>query len=151
MTRLLISALLMAVAMVAQAQAAQTTPKITITQPWVRATVAQQKSTGAFVTLTAAANSQLVEVRSSVAEMVEIHEMAMDGDTMKMRAVTAVALPAGRQVQLKPGSFHVMLMGLKRPLLAGQTVPLTLVFESPAGRGRQSIEVMAEVRPLGSR
>ena len=146
MTRLLISALLMAVATVAQAQA----PQITVTQPWVRATVAQQKSTGAFVTLSAAADSQLVEVRSSIAEMVEIHEMAMDGDTMKMRAVTAVALPAGRQVQLKPGSFHVMLMGLKRPLLAGQTVPLTLVFES-ANRARQSVEVLAEVRPLGSR
>lgn len=131
--------------------AAPLAPQVTVTQPWVRATVAQQTSTGAFLTLNAASDARLVEVKSGVAAMVEIHEMAMDGDTMKMRSVAAVALPAGQKVELKPGAYHVMLMGLKRQLVAGEKVPLTLVFESPSGKARHSVEVRAEVRALGGR
>jgi copper(I)-binding protein len=80
--------------------------------------------------------------------VVEIHEMAMDGNVMKMRAVPSLDLPAGKAVDLKPGGYHVMLMDLKKPLTAGDTVPITLVVES-AGQ-RETVEVKAAVRPLNS-
>ncbi|WP_163837265.1 copper chaperone PCu(A)C, partial [Providencia stuartii] len=83
--------------------------------PWVRATVAPQKATGAFMQLTASKAVKVVAASSPVAAMVEIHEMKMEDGVMKMRAVDALALPAGQPVALKPGSYHVMLMGLQRP------------------------------------
>jgi copper(I)-binding protein len=79
---------------------------------------------------------------------VEIHEMAMDGNVMKMRAIPGLELPAGKTVELKPGGYHVMLMDLKKELKAGDTVPLTLVVEG-ADKKRETIEVKATVKPLG--
>ncbi len=121
--------------------------QVSVTEPWVRATVPAQKVTGAFMQLKAAQASRLVEVRSPVAGLVELHEMAMDGGVMKMRPVPGVALPAGTEVKLAPGGYHVMLLDLKQPLKTGDTVPLTLVVEG-ADRARQTIEVTAQVRPL---
>lgn len=141
MTKKLLPLLLLA-ALGAQAQ-------VTVDKPWVRATVAQQKATGAFFQLNAATDSRLVEVKSSVAGVAEIHEMAMQGDTMKMRAVPGLDLPAGKLVELKPGGYHVMLMDLKRQIKPGESVPLTLVFESK-DKKRQSVEVQAEARQLGA-
>lgn len=122
--------------------------QVEVSQPWVRATVAPQKATGAFVQLKAKSDSRLVEVRSSVAGVAEIHEMKMEGSTMKMRAVEGLDLPAGQLVELKPGSFHIMLMDLKKPLAAGETVDLTLVFE---GRDKKRVEqeIKAEARAMG--
>ena len=126
-------------------------PTVEVTQPWVRATVAQQSATGAFMQLTARSDMRLVAAPSPVAGVVEIHEMAMDNQVMKMRAVPQLALPAGQAVELKPGGFHVMLMDLKTPVKVGETVPLTLVLENAAGQ-RQNLEVKAPVRALdGSR
>ena len=79
---------------------AQSPASVEIKDPWVRATVAQQKATGAFMQLTAKADSKLVEVKSPVAGVVEIHEMAMEKDVMKMRQVPGLALPAGKAVAL---------------------------------------------------
>ncbi len=120
----------------------------TVTDPWVRGTVAQQKSTGMFATLTSVAGGRLVSASSPVAGVVEIHEMAMAGDVMRMRAVPALELPPGQPVELKPGGYHVMLMDLKQPVSAGQAVPVTLVVEGRDGQ-RETIEVQAPVRPLG--
>lgn len=101
---------------------------------WARATVQGQKATGAFMTLTAKDNAQLVSVSSSVAGVAEVHEMKMDGDVMKMRAVEGgLALPAGKPVALKPGGYHVMLMDLKLPLQKDTTIPLTLVLKDAKG------------------
>ncbi|TSE29352.1 Copper chaperone PCu(A)C [Tepidimonas thermarum] len=122
---------------------------VKIDEPWVRGTVAQQKATGAFMRLTAPEPMRLVAGESPVAGVVEIHEMAMDGDVMRMRAIPGLALPAGRPVELKPGGYHVMLMDLKRPLAGGETVPLTLVFENAAGQ-RVRQEVQAKVMALGA-
>ncbi|WP_334155257.1 copper chaperone PCu(A)C [Tepidimonas sp.] len=122
---------------------------VKIDEPWVRGTVAQQKATGAFMRLTAPEPMRLVAGESPVAGVVEIHEMAMDGDVMRMRAIPGLALPAGRPVELKPGGHHVMLMDLKRPLAGGETVPLTLVFENAAGQ-RVRQEVQAKVMALGA-
>ncbi|MCX7663158.1 MAG: copper chaperone PCu(A)C [Tepidimonas fonticaldi] len=122
---------------------------VKIDEPWVRGTVAQQKATGAFMRLTAPEPMRLVAGESPVAGVVEIHEMAMDGDVMRMRAIPGLALPAGRPVELKPGGYHVMLMDLKRPIAGGETVPLTLVFENAAGQ-RVRQEVQAKVMALGA-
>lgn len=68
---------------------------------------------------------------------------------MKMRQIRAVELPAGKTVEFKPGGYHVMLMDLKEQVKAGDTIPMTLVFEGKNGK-RQSMEVKALVRPLGA-
>lgn len=113
---------------------------------WIRGTVAQQKATGMFARITSAAGGKLVAASSPVAGVVEIHEMKMEGNTMKMRAVPSVELPAGKAVELKPGGYHVMLMSLERQLQPGEMVPVTLVVE--AGGKRENVEVKALVRPL---
>jgi periplasmic copper chaperone A len=121
--------------------------EVTVKEPWVRATIAQQKATGAFMTLTSSGDAKLISVSSPVAGVVEVHEMAMEGDVMRMRAVSDLSLPAGKAVDLKPGGYHVMLMGLKQPLKAGDTVPVTLVVEGKDQK-RETIEVQAPVRAL---
>ena len=101
---------------------------------WARATVQGQKATGAFMKLTAKEGAKLVSASSPVAGVVEVHEMKMEGDVMKMRAVQGgLELPAGKAVELKPGGYHVMLMDLKTPLVKDTSVPLTLVFKDAKG------------------
>jgi len=125
---------------------AQTT--VQVEDAWVRGTVATQKATGAFMRLTPSANARLVDARSPVAAVVEIHEMAMENDVMRMRQVPGVDLAAGRTLELKPGGYHVMLMDLKQPLKAGEQVPITLVFEDAAQK-RFTQEIKAPVTALG--
>jgi copper(I)-binding protein len=132
-----------AIALLFTALAAQA--QVKVDDPWVRATVAPQKATGAFMQLTSAKAAKVVAASSPVADMVEIHEMKMDGGVMKMRAVDALALPAGQAVALKPGSYHVMLMGLKAPIKAGDTVPLTLTVEGE-DKQRSTVEIKAQAR-----
>lgn len=121
----------------------------TVKDPWVRGTVAQQKATGAFMAITATGGGTLVSASSPVAGVVEIHEMTMDGTTMKMRALPkGLDLPAGKTVELKPGGYHVMLMDLKAPLKTGESVDISLVVEGKDGR-KETIAVRAPVKALG--
>lgn len=145
MKSLLISTLL---AVTASAWAQAPAAPVVVKDAWVRATVAQQKSTGAFMQLTAKADTRLVDVRSPIAGVAQIHEMAMDKDVMRMRPVTGVALPAGQAVELKPGGYHVMLLDLKGQVKAGDVVPVTLVLEGKDGQ-RTTLDVKATVRALG--
>ena len=126
--------------------AAQT---IAITNPWVRATVQGQKATGAFMTVTSKENAKLVSVSSPVAGIVEIHEMKMDKDVMKMAALpSGLDLPAGKPVDLKPGGFHIMLMDLKLPLNKDVSVPLTLTIQDGAGKkSQQTVQVPVSTSP----
>jgi copper(I)-binding protein len=123
--------------------------QVQVQDAWVRATVAQQKATGAFMKLTAASDLRLVSASSPAVPMVEVHEMAMEGSVMKMRQIQALDLPAGKTVELKPGGYHVMLMGLTQAMPAGSKLPLSLVFEDKAGK-RQTVEVSAEVRAINA-
>ena len=140
---------LISIALVAASASAFAQSAVEIKDPWVRATVAQQKATGAFMQLTAKADSKLVEAKSPVAGVVEIHEMAMDNNVMKMRQIPGLALPAGKAVELKPGGYHVMLMDLKAQVKEGDVVPVTLVFEGKDGK-RESVEVKAPAKPLAN-
>jgi copper(I)-binding protein len=130
-----------ALALAAPLAGAQTT----VTDAWVRGTVAQQAATGLFAQITSKQGGRLLGVSSPVAGVAEIHEMAMDGDVMRMRAVPGIALPAGQPVALQPGGYHVMLMALRQTLRAGATVPVTLVVEGADGK-RETVEVRAQVR-----
>ena len=116
---------------------------------WVRATVAGQPSTGAFMHITSSTDSKLVEVRSPVAKTVQIHESKMQNDVMSMQPVTSVALPAGKSVAIEPEGYHVMLIDLVNQVKAGDQVPLTLIVEDSKGV-KELIEVKAEARALNS-
>ncbi len=107
---------------------------VTVKDAWVRTTVPGQKGTGAFMSLTAKNDLRLVGASSAVAGVAEVHEMKMEGDIMRMRAVQGgLHLPAGKTVELKPGGFHVMLFDLKAALPKDTTVPVTLVFKDAKG------------------
>jgi copper(I)-binding protein len=138
MKKLLAAAFLWAAAGAALAQ-------VDITAAWARPAVPGQTGTGAFMTIVSKDGARLVGAASPVAGVVEIHEMAMDNNVMKMRAIPALDLPAGREVQLKPGGHHVMLLDLKRPLKVGDKVQIELRLETRDGkRVTQPVEV--EVR-----
>jgi periplasmic copper chaperone A len=131
---------------------AQTASDVKIEGAWVRVAVEGQKGTGGFMKLTAPANMKLVGVSSPVANIGEVHEMKMQGDVMRMAELKGgLELPAGKAVELKPGSFHIMLMDLKQPLKVDSQVPVTLTFVN--ARGEQSkvdIKAPVAVRAPGS-
>jgi len=121
--------------------------QVQVREAWARPALQGQSATGAFMTLTAPDGARLIGASSPVAGVVEVHEMVMEGSVMKMRAVPAIDLPPGRSVELKPGGYHVMLMDLKRPLQAGERVPLELRFETRDKRlVTQPIEVEVAAR-----
>lgn len=123
--------------------------QVTVQDAWVRATVPQQKATGAFMRLTAAQDARLVSASSPVAGVTEVHEMKLVDNVMKMRPLPALDLPAGQAVELKPGGYHIMLLDLKQPVAQGSTVPLTLVFEAKDGQ-RTTQELQAPVRAVSA-
>lgn len=138
MKRILIAALVWAAAGSALAQ-------VNVSSAWARSTVPGQGGTGAFMTIVSKDGGRLVGAASAVAGVVELHEMAMENNVMKMRAIPALDLPAGREVQLKPGGYHVMLLDLKRPLKVGEKVQIELRLETRDGKQvTQPVEV--EVR-----
>ncbi|WP_063585308.1 copper chaperone PCu(A)C [Achromobacter ruhlandii] len=116
---------------------------------WVRATVPSQHATGVFMRLTSPTAARLVGVESDAARHVEVHEMAMQDNVMKMRQVSAIDLPAGKPVELKPGGYHVMLIDLARQISAGDPVALTLLVQDADGKQRR-VPVTAEARPLSA-
>lgn len=139
-----------ALAMLSLAAAGHALAQTTVKDPWVRGTVAQQKATGLFAQITSTGGGRLVAASSPAAGVVEIHEMAMEGNTMKMRALpNGLELPAGKAVELKPGGYHVMLMDLKAPLKDGDKVDVTLVVEGKDGK-KEELKLQAPVRPLAA-
>jgi copper(I)-binding protein len=83
-----------------------------------------------------------VAVSTPAASVAEIHEMKMEGSVMKMRAIPVLDLPANQTVELKPGSYHLMLMDLKAPLVKDGSVALTLVFKDAKGtESKQQVSV----------
>jgi len=117
---------------------------------WVRATVPNQHATGVFMRLTSPTAGRLVAVESDAAKHVEVHEMAMQDDVMKMRQVPAIDLPAGQAVELKPGGYHVMLIDLAKQITPGDHVPLTLIVED-AKQQQHRVPVQAEARALNAK
>ena len=121
--------------------------QVTVGDPWIRATVPAQKTAGAFMQLRSPKATRLVDVQSPVAGRAEVHQMAMEGQTMRMQKVDGIDLPAGQPVNLSSGGYHVMLFDLKRQLKEGQEVPLTLTFVG-ADKKRENVTVQVPVKPL---
>jgi periplasmic copper chaperone A len=145
--KLAMMTILTAVAPAAMAQTGGTST-IAVEQPWARATPAGAMTGAVYMTLTNETKDadRLTAASSDVAAKAQIHEMAVVNGVMKMRQlVNGLAIPAGGSVTLKPGGYHVMLIGLKKQLVAGQTLPLTLTF-AKAG----NISITVPIQAIGA-
>ncbi|QWD83986.1 copper chaperone PCu(A)C [Polynucleobacter sp. MWH-P3-07-1] len=141
----LFSIALMALAGSIQAQEAKV-GSIKIENAYVRATAPGQPAAGAFMKIENSGTAdQLVSASSPAAGEVQLHQMSMEGNVMKMGQVKDIAVPANGSVDLKPGGYHIMLMNIKAPLKAGETVPVKLKF-AKAGE----VEVKLPVNAVGS-
>lgn len=122
-------------------------PAVRIVQPWSRATPAGAPAAAGYLTIAndGRAPDRLLGGSSPASAQLQIHEMTMDGGVMRMRPVAGgLVIPPGATVTLKPGGLHVMFIGLKRPLKAGERLPAVLRFER-AG----DVPVTFDVQPLG--
>jgi len=121
---------------------------LSIQHPWSRETAVGQAVGGGFLTIanSGAREDRLLSGTTPVAAEVQLHTMTMDGGVMRMRQVTGgIAIPAKGAVELKPGGYHIMFMGLKRQLRQGERVPVTLRFQR-AG----NVTVQFVVQPVGA-
>ena len=119
--------------------------QIKIESAYTRATVPGQKVAGGFMKIIdQGAADQLISASSPVADEVQLHTMSMEGNTMQMRQVKVIDVPAAGTVELKPGGLHLMLIGIKTPLKAGDLIPVKLKF-AKAGE----VEVKLPVQPMG--
>jgi copper(I)-binding protein len=107
---------------------------VEVSNAWARGSPGGSQIGAAYLTLQSPTGDRLTSVSTSVAEKAELHTMTMDNGVMKMRPLDGVDLPAGEAVSLKPGGMHIMLMGLKAPLQAGQNFPMTLQFAKTGAR-----------------
>jgi hypothetical protein len=122
--------------------------RLKISHPWTRETAPGQVVGGGFmaITNTGRAADTLLGAASSSAKEVQLHTMSMDGGVMRMRPVQGgIPIPAGQTVTLKPGSLHIMFIGLKTPFKRGQLVPVTLRFQKTG-----PVKVQFKVEPVGT-
>src|SRR3954471_19007870 len=97
--------------------------EVTVTDAWIRGTVPGQRATGAFMQLRSSGDASLVAVATPAAKAAEIHTMVQDNGVMRMRAIAALPLPAGKTVEMGPGGYHVMLLDIAKPMKEGEIVP----------------------------
>lgn len=114
---------------------------------WSRATAPGQDAAMADLHITSKQAASLVGVSTPAAGSVELHSMTHENGVMKMREVKSIELPAGKRVDLGESGYHLMLVGLKAPLKAGETVPLTLSIKL-ADKHMVKVETRAEVKAL---
>jgi Uncharacterized protein conserved in bacteria len=119
--------------LLAAAASAQVAP-LQVDSPWARPTVPGQPTAGAYMTFRASAPLTLLGASTPQAGTVEMHEMKMEGQVMRMRAVETVALLPGQPLRFTPGGYHFMLMDLKAPFQAGTRFPMTLRFRDAGGQ-----------------
>ncbi|MEE2996830.1 MAG: copper chaperone PCu(A)C [Pseudomonadota bacterium] len=122
----------------------RSTVGIKVKKVWARATPGKARNGAGYVTVVNAGktNDRLVDVKSEVAKRVEIHSHLMDNGVMRMRKVEGIDLRAGGSVVMKPGGYHVMFIGLYKPLIEGESFPVTLVFRK-AGEVKALVKIMS--------
>jgi copper(I)-binding protein len=121
---------------------------LVISQAWSRATPKGATVAGGYLTIRNQGQTpdRLIAVTSPAGAKADVHEMSMEGTTMRMRPVKdGLAIPPGQTVTLEPSGYHLMVTGLKAPLQQGDTLPATLTFEK-AGK----VDVPFEVRGIGA-
>lgn len=114
---------------------------------WARATAPGQDSAMVDLVITSAKKASLSGFSSPACKTAQMHSMTHDEGMMKMREVKSIELPAGRRVSLSEGGYHLMLIGLKAPLKAGDSVPVTLSIKM-ADKTTVKVDALAEVKPL---
>lgn len=115
-----------------------------VSNPWARASAGMAKAGASFMQIMnmTGKDDTLIAAKSDVAKRIELHTHLMEGGVMKMREVKGgIPLKSGATQELKPGSYHVMMMGLAAPLKEGTTFPVTLTF---AHAGEQTVNVMVQ-------
>jgi hypothetical protein len=132
-------------AIFAAAPAVAQTGALEVNHAWARATPGNSSIGAAYLTIQSPTPDRLVAASTPVAKEAQLHTMTMTGMVMKMRPISDVDIPGEKPVTLAPGGMHIMLMGLKQPLKAGQSFPLTLTF---AKAGTRTVDVAVE--PVGA-
>lgn len=120
---------------------------VQISAAWARATAPGQESAAVSMRITSRKDARIVAVSSAAAKSAEIHSMTEEDGMMKMRALDALELKAGEEVDLGADGNHLMLLGLKKPLAAGDSVALTVTVQF-ADKRKEKVAVKAEVKPL---
>ena len=118
---------------------------VAISNAWARGTPGGAQIGAAYLTVQSPTADRLTGLSTPAAQKAELHTMTMDNGIMKMRPLDGLDLPAGQPVTLKPGGTHIMLMGLKAPLQAGQSFPMTLQFAKGGAK-----EVNVEIEKPGA-
>jgi hypothetical protein len=145
-TRTVLAALLAAALLIVSAGARAQSASLTVRDAWVREPMGGRTMTGAFAVVenTGAAAKAIVAASSDVSDKVELHEMKNDGGMMRMSPVKQMDVPAGGTLELKPGSFHVMLFDVKKKIVAGEKVSITFTFDDGS-----KVTTEAQVRKAG--
>ncbi len=123
--------------------------KLVISQVQARASMGKMPNSAAFLQIEnqGKTDDALLSASSPAAERVEMHSMSMEGDVMKMRALDSIAIKAGEKITMQPGQgYHLMLMGLKKALKAGEKIPVTLTFRD-AGKVKITAEIVEMSKP----
>jgi copper(I)-binding protein len=144
----LLAAVLFAAVTGAASSAAAQTATVTAKDVWVREAPAGRPTTAVFLVLTNSGTTarHVVSGATAVADTLELHEMKRDGNMMQMSPVSRITIPAGGDVTLRPGGLHLMLFGLRKPLVAGDTIRVSLTLDDGT-----KLEVPAEVRRMMGR
>jgi periplasmic copper chaperone A len=123
--------LFLALAGVARAEPMASVGEVAVHDAWARASIGQIRTSAAYLTLEVPGErpDRLIAAASPIAETAGLHTHVMDGNVARMRPVAAIEITPGAPVVLEPGGLHIMLMGLKQPLVEGKTLPLSLTFE----------------------
>jgi periplasmic copper chaperone A len=140
--------LLLALAGVVRAEPTASVGEVAVHDAWARASIGPVRTSAAYLTLevTGERPDRLIAAASPIAETVGLHTHVMDGDIARMRPVAAIEIAPGAPVVLEPGGLHIMLMGLRQPLVEDETLPLSLTFER-AG----TVELEVPVKGMASR
>jgi periplasmic copper chaperone A len=117
----------------------------TITDAWARATVPGQSVGAAYMKIFSPTNAVLVEAETMMAQTVEVHVMDHQKGVMRMRANGPVEIAGGTMAELVPGGKHLMLLGLSKPLKAGETFPMKLTFAGTGGESTVIVEIPIRV------
>lgn len=144
--RATVLSLALGLSLIAHAPLAAQTSTVTASDAWVREVPAGRAVTGMFLLLknSGTAERSLVRGKADVGDTLELHEMKRENGMMRMSPVQAITVPAGGETALRPGGYHLMLFGLKKPLVVGDTVRATLTLDD----GSQ-VRVVAPVRTMG--
>lgn len=122
---------------------------LVIDHPWSRATAPSAPNGGAYLSIEnkGATPDRLLSARGEAAGRIELHIHTMTNGVMQMRPAEGIEVPAGGKVELKPGVLHIMLLGLKAPLVKGERFALTLVFERA---GEVPVDVVVDAAGAGA-